>query len=134
MNQENRQALTTAGISSVSVITDSGLGNLLKPMIREILLLDTFVAGVTHLEDKSVLKTLKAGDELILQREINAFDRFAILVLTAEKKKIGYVPEKDDIVFARLMDAGKMLKARISEIKPGEWYTAISISIFLVDL
>ena len=103
-------------------------------MIREILLLDTFVAGVTHLEDKSVLETLKAGDELILQREINAFDSFAILVLTAEKKKIGYVPEKDDIVFARLMDAGKMLKARISEIKPGKWYTAISISIFLVDL
>ncbi len=103
-------------------------------MIRGILLLDTFVAGVTYLKDKSVLKTLKAGDELFLQWEINGFDRFAILVLTAEMKKIGYVPEKDDIVFARLMDAGKMLKARISEIKSGEWYTVISISIFLVDL
>ena len=33
-----------------------------------------------------------------------------------------------------LMDAGKMLKAKIVEIKPGEWYTRIIISIFLVDL
>ena len=32
------------------------------------------------------------------------------------------------------MNAGKMLKAQIAEIKPGEWYTKINISIFLVDL
>ena len=56
------------------------------------------------------------------------------MVLNAEKKKLGYVPEKDNIVFSRLMDAGKMLKAKIAEIKPGEWYTKINIPIFLVDL
>ena len=55
-------------------------------------------------------------------------------MLNAEKKKLGYVPEKDNIVFSRLMDAGKMLKAKIAEIKPGGWYTKINISIFLVDL
>ena len=40
----------------------------------------------------------------------------------------------DNVVFSMLMDAGKMLKAKIAEIKPGEWYTRINISIFLVDL
>ena len=34
----------------------------------------------------------------------------------------------------RLMDAGKMLKDKAAKIKPDEWYTRISISIFLVDL
>lgn len=134
MNQESNQGLTTIGGSSISVVTNNGIGDLLKPMIREIHLFDTYIAGVTHLEDQSVLETIKAGDELILQREDNPFDKKAILILNAEKKKLGYVPEKDNIVFSRLMDAGKMLKAKIVEIKPGEWYTKITISIFLVDL
>ena len=134
MSQENNHGLMTTGGSSISVVTNNGLGDLLKPMIREIHLFDTYIAGVTHLEDQSVLETIKVGDELILQREDNPFDKKAILVLNAEKKKLGYVPEKDNIVFSRLMDAGKMLKAKIVEIKPGEWYTKITISIYLVDL
>ena len=36
MSQENNQGLTTTGASSVSVVTNNGLGNLLKPLIREI--------------------------------------------------------------------------------------------------
>lgn len=134
MSQECNQSLTTTGGTSVSVVTNNNLGNLLKPLIREIHLFDTYIAGTTHLEDQSVLETIKVGDELILQREDNPFDKKAILVLNADKKKLGYVPEKDNIVFSRLMDAGKMLKAKIAEIKPGDWYTRISISIFLVDL
>ncbi len=81
-----------------------------------------------------MLETIRVGDELILQREDNPFDKKAILVLNGERKKLGYVPEKDNIVFSRLMDAGKMLKAKIAGIKPDEWYTRVSISIFLVDL
>ncbi len=134
MSEEKNQGLTTTGVSSVSVVTNNALGDLRKPLIREIHLFDTYIAGVTHLKDKSVLETIKVGDELILQREDNPFDKKAILVLNGEKKKLGYVPEKDNIVFSRLMDAGKMLKAKVSKIKPDEWYTRISISIFLVDL
>ena len=44
--------------------------------------------------------------------------------------KLGYVPEKDNIVFARLMDAGKLLAAKIT--KRGS-FTQISIGIYLVD-
>ena len=43
----------------------------------------------------------------------NKFDSNAILILTESKKKLGYVPEKDNVIFARLMDAGKLLIARI---------------------
>ena len=133
-DKKDNQALTTTGESAVSVVMNNGLGDLLKPMIREIHLFDTYIAGTTHLDDESVLETVKVGDELILQRENNPFDKKAILVLNSEKKKLGYVPEKDNIVFSRLMDAGKILKAKISKINPSEWYTRISISIFLVDL
>lgn len=44
------------------------------------------------------------------------------MVLNAEKKKLGYVPEKDNIVFARLMDAEKLLIAKISKITRKETF------------
>lgn len=118
----------------VSVVESHELGDILKPMIKEIHLFDSYIAGTTHLEDKTVLDNIKIGDVLSLQREENKFDSNAILVLNEERKKLGYVPEKDNIVFARLMDAGKLLKAKISKIEQKGSFTQISIGIFLVDL
>ena len=118
----------------VSLVQGNELGDLIKPMIREIHLFDSFVAGTTHLEDKSVLENVNVGDMLSMQREDNKFDSNAILILNADKKKLGYVPEKDNVVFARLMDAGKLLKAKVSKIEQKGSFTQISVGIFLVDL
>ena len=70
---------------------------------------------------------------LTLQREDNKFDSNAILILNEDKKKLGYVPEKDNIVFARLMDAGKLLKARITQISQKGSFKQIGVGIYLVD-
>ena len=119
----------------VSAISQQGIGEILKPLIREIHLYDTYVAGVTHLKDPSVLEEIRAGDPLTLRREDNRYDRHAILVLTAAGKKLGYIPEKDNLVFARLMDAGKLLKAAITDVRPqDDYFTLIRIGIDLVDL
>ena len=98
----------------VSLVQSHELGDIIKPLIKEIHLFDSYVAGTTHLDDKSVLEKIKVGDMLSLQREDNKFDSNAILILNEEGDKLGYVPEKDNIVFARLMDAGKLLKAKIN--------------------
>ena len=109
------------------------IGELLQPLIREIHLFDSFVAGTTHLTDPSVLEEIKVGDQLTLLRENNIFDSNAILILTADKKKLGYVPEKDNIIFARLLDAGKILAAKIKGIEKKGSFTKIAIGIYLVD-
>lgn len=96
----------------VSTINQQGLGEMLKPLIVEIHLFDSYVAGTTHLKDTSVLEEIKVDDKLTLQREDNKFDKNAILLITESNKKLGYVPEKDNIIFARLMDAGKLLVAK----------------------
>ncbi len=119
--------------SAVATIESHELGDIIKPLIKEIHLFDSYVAGTTHLEDKSVLESIKVGDMLTLQREDNKFDSNAIMILNDEKKKLGYVPEKDNIVFARLMDAGKLLKAKITDIKQKGSFTQISVGIYLVD-
>ena len=100
----------------VSLVQSHELGDIIKPLIKEIHLFDSYVAGTTHLDDRSVLEQIKVGDMLSLQREENKFDSNAIMILNDAGKKLGYVPEKDNIIFARLMDAGKLLKARISKI------------------
>ncbi len=53
---------------------------------------------------------LNAGDRLDFFREPdNPHDRRAIAIKCADGVKIGYVPKADNVIFARLMDAGKLL-------------------------
>jgi predicted nucleic acid-binding Zn-ribbon protein len=83
-------------------------------------------------EYRNYHKELTEIAEKIL-REDNKFDSNAVLILTADKKKLGYIPEKDNIIFARLMDAGKMLAAKIKGIEKKGSFTKIAIGIYLVD-
>ena len=117
----------------IAGLGEKGLGDVIKPLSREIHLFDTYIAGTTHLKDPSVLDAVKVDDRLILQREDNKYDDKAILVLNEDKKKLGYVPEKDNIVFSRLMDAGKLLSAKIKRIENRGSFRLISISIYLID-
>ena len=116
-----------------AVMEQKQIGDVIKPLINEIHLFDTYVAGTTHLPDKTVLEHIAVGEKLTLQREANKFDSNAILILNEGKKKLGYVPEKDNLIFARLMDAGKMLTARIAKIDKKGSFTQITIGIYLVD-
>ena len=53
------------------------------------------------------------------------------MIRTAAGKKIGYVPKADNVIFARLMDAGKFLFGRIvSKEKKGKWLK-ITIKVYL---
>ena len=112
---------------------ENGIGDLLKPLIREVHLFDSYVAGTTHLQDPSVLEAVTVGDQLTLRREDNKFDEHAILLLAADGRRVGYIPEKDNLIFARLMDAGKALGAKITKIEKRGSFTQISIGIWLVD-
>ena len=122
----NKNELVIAG-------ENNQIGDLIKPLIREIHLFDSYIAGTTHINDKSILDEIKVGDKLSLQREDNKFDSNAILVISSDNRKVGYIPEKDNIIFARLMDAGKMLSAQISSIDIKGTFHKISIGIYLVD-
>lgn len=53
--------------------------------------------------------------------------------LLKAEKKLGYVPEKDNVIFARLMDAGKLLLAKIKDVEKKGSFTKISIGIYLED-
>lgn len=118
----------------VSVIEERGLGDLLKPLVKEIHLFDTYIAGTSFIEDTSVFEQLHMSEDLILRREPdNKFDALAILILNSDGIKLGYVPRKDNLIFGRLLEAGKMLKGKISDIEKKDSYYKIRIGIYLVD-
>lgn len=117
----------------VVLAAEKGLADMIKPLKKEIYLFDTYIAGTSYLKDTTVLQEAAVGDALVLQREENKFDEKAILVLNEKQQKLGYVPEKDNVVFSRLMDAGKLLTGKISSMQQKETFTQIWMKIYLVD-
>ena len=126
--------LTVEKKNMLSLVKDNDLGNLIKLLQHEILLFDSYIAGTTNIKDESVFDDLRRGQKLTLQREPdNRFDERSIIVLDGQGRKLGYIPEKDNEVFARLMDAGKYLIARAGYCDMDSAFRRINISIFLVD-
>ncbi len=126
--------LTIGKLNTLSLYGEYGLGELLKPLQNEIMLFKTYIAGITHLDDDEPVDKLETGDKLILKRQPeNRFDENAILVLDQKERKLGYVPEKDNIVFTRLMDAGKYLTAKVVDINDAGYFRKVGIEIYLVD-
>lgn len=106
-----------------------------KPFERDIFLFDTHVAGTTHVEGMDELEPyLQIGDKLEFFREPdNLYDPKAITIKNTDGVKVGYVPRQDNIIFSRLMDAGKLLFGKItSKERKGKW-VKIEIGIYLHD-
>ena len=75
---------------------------------------------------------LSEGDKLDFFREPdNAYDKRAIVIKNGDGVKIGYVPRRDNIVFSRLMDAGKLLFGRIASKEWQSGWLKIDIKIYL---
>ena len=93
-----------------------------------------YIAGFQYYDGALVLGKLKPGKRLKMVSEPeNPYDPKAIMIQTETGTKIGYVPERDNLVFARLMDAGKQLFARIKEKETRGKWLRIQIGIYLQD-
>ena len=120
----------------VSLIKNTG-GKLVipKPFERDIFLFDTNVAGTNHIEGiKELEQHMNIDDKLDFFREPdNHYDPKAIVIKNSAGVKIGYVPKADNEIFARLMDAGKLLFGRITTKKVVNDWVKIGIKVFLKE-
>lgn len=106
-----------------------------KPFEQQIFLFDSYVAGTSHVEAIDQIEPkLCIGCKLKFFREPNnEYDPQAIRVETETHEKVGYVPQRDNVVFSRLMDAGKLLFGRVQDKEwQGNWLK-IKMSIYLLD-
>jgi hypothetical protein len=119
--------------NALALLNESQLSQAIKPLNTEIHLFDTFISGTMQLKDQAVLDRLQVGDRLVLRRSETLFDANTIEIYSADNLKLGYVPEKDNAVFARLMDAGKCLIAKVAQISKKPSMSVITIGIYLID-
>lgn len=103
------------------------------PFEKDIFLFDSYVAGTSHIEGIDELEPfLNIGDNLLFFREPdNPYDPQAIVIKTKNGVKVGYVPQKDNLVFSRLMDAGKRMFGKIQSKEKLHNWLKIEIGIFL---
>lgn len=112
------------------------VGSVPMPFEREILLKECHVAGTVHVDDVLCkTESVGIGSVLALKREIaNDYDEFAIRVETAAGERIGWVPKKHNDVLARLMDAGKLLVAKVTHKELEDHWLNIRIEIYMKDV
>ena len=118
--------------TKITLLKKENLDDLIKPLVDKIHLFDTFIAGTSEIKNNPVKKA-KKGDKLTLQRKESKFDDNEIIILNEQGQQLGYVPEKDNVIFARLMDAGKKLTAYITDKEKRFGLDQVSIAIYLVD-
>ena len=124
-----------SGTSLVELLKHNGEIEIPKPFERDIFLFDTFIAGTTHIEGMEELEPfINIGDKLDFFREPdNPYDKVAIVIKNKNGVKVGYVPKADNVIFSRLMDAGKLLFGQIEEKEmKGNWLK-INIKVYLKD-
>ena len=105
-----------------------------KPFVREVELLNCNIAGTTFLDLDEIEPELKKYQLLMLIREPkNENDDKAILILTEDGQKLGYVPKKNNEVLSNLMDAGKLLFGRLNEKTWVDTWLQLDVQVFLRD-
>lgn len=115
------------------IINNEKRFDLPKPFEHDIFLFVSYVAGTTHIENiAEIYENLEEGEKLNLYREPdNEHDPQAISIETSRKEKIGYVPRQDNVIFSRLMDAGKNLFAKVEDKEMRGKWARIKINIYL---
>lgn len=109
--------------------------NLPQPFAREIPLLECYVAGTTWRELDEIEPRLQTGDEFTLRREPdNSHDRWAIKILTRTGEHLGYVPRAKNEPIARLLDAGKLIYARLTAKTWNDDWLRLDIEIIMREL
>jgi len=106
-----------------------------KPFVQEVELLKCHVAGTTFLDLDEIESKLTKNQLLVLQREPkNKIDNKAILILSEDGQKLGYVPKERNEVLSNLMDAGKLLFGRLNNKTWVDTWLKLDIQVFLRDL
>lgn len=114
-----------------------GLDKLPEPFSREIFLMECRIAGTTYVEDiETKAENLAEDTPLSLRREPdNEYDDLAIAVLAPGDVKIGWIPRASNEVVSRLMDAGKLIYAKVKSKawnNRGDWLL-IDIRVYMRD-
>jgi hypothetical protein len=128
--------------NELAVVEDSWIelagkyNDLPMPFERTVFLTECHLAGTAEIDDMLVkTRNVETGTPLVMKRmPTDAQDARAIAALTAAGDIVGYVPRRYAAVFARLMDAGKLLSAKVTEKSLENHWLDLAVSIDMKEV
>ena len=118
----------------MSILHDAN-GQDIIPFNREIFVINVFIAGTSYCKNiDQILDRISDTTQLTMLRQPhNEVDQYTIGIYS-NQTQIGWVPMKDNLVIARLMDAGKLFNCEVVSVsKTGPSNPRINVSIYMVD-
>ena len=117
-----------------SLLHNNG-GQDIIPFGREIFVINVYVAGIQYCKTIAQIQDqITDTTHLTMRRQPeNEVDQYAIGIYF-NQTRIGWVPMKDNLVIARLMDAGKLFNCKVVSInRQDPSRPRINVSIYMVD-
>lgn len=131
----NLQLSAPAKSTALDFLRESGQ-EMAAPFSQPIKLAERIrIAGLSHHGDAEDLNmALAYGTKLELRRDpTNKLDPWTILMLDPDGRLVGYVPADVNEVLSRLMDAGKLLYATLSEKVETDTWLKLYAEVYLDD-
>ncbi len=118
----------------MSILHNNG-GQDIIPFNREIFVINVFIAGTSYCKNiDQILDRISDTTQLTMLRQPhNEVDQYAIGIYY-NHTQLGWVPMKDNLVIARLMDAGKLFNCKVVSVNHNNPSSPrINVSIYMVD-
>ena len=118
----------------MSILLDNN-GQDIIPFNREIFVINVFIAGTSYCKNIDQIQDQISDTThlTMLRQPDNEVDQYAIGIYF-NQTQLGWVPMKDNLVIARLMDAGKLFNCKVVSVsKTGPSNPRINVSIYMVD-
>lgn len=118
----------------MSILHNNG-GQDIIPFQREIFVINVYVAGTGYCKTiEQIQDQISDTTHLTMRRQPeNEVDQYAIGIYY-NQTRIGWVPMKDNLVIARLMDAGKLFNCKVVSVNhQNPSWPRINVSIYMVD-
>ena len=106
-----------------------------KSITHRAIMLVAITEGKTKIMNPSNCIDVQSSIDVLNMCGSNMFyDNNAIIILTEEGQKLGYVPQDKNEVLSKLMDAGKLLFGRLDEKSWVDDWLKLDIQVYLRDL
>lgn len=117
----------------VQKVVQNKIGDIIKPLVKEIFLKNVAVEDVTFGQNNINLTKVTVGQELALKRQESLYDKYSVYVFTTDGDSLGEINEFDNQLVANLMDAGKKIKAVVKHAFVSYDSNCLQLSLYLLD-
>jgi hypothetical protein len=83
--------------------------------VRQYFFNEFYIAGYRYYDGETIAESLLEGKPIIFKREPQCTYDTKAVAIYAGRKKLGYIPRKDNAIISTLMDQGVIIKGKIQK-------------------